>query len=198
MRKYAYLSRGVKKTVKAVRITSKILSTILLLAVVLLAVFLGGIRLFGLTPYTVLSGSMEPAYHVGSVIYVTDADPDELKIGDPVTYRLPSGTLVTHRINEIVEGSGGRSFILKGDANKITDGDPVPSSAIIGKPIFSIPYIGYVSEFVRSPVGLISLASVCIAVMTLSFVADNLLKEPKEEHSETEEPDGTSKKTQQE
>ena len=47
-----------------------VVSTVLVAAVVLLAVLLVGVRLFGLQVYTVLSGSMEPAYPVGSLIYV--------------------------------------------------------------------------------------------------------------------------------
>ena len=41
------------------------LSTLVVIAVVFLAVALVGVRLVGLTPYAVLSGSMEPTYHVG-------------------------------------------------------------------------------------------------------------------------------------
>ena len=69
---------------KAVRIIIKVLSTAVVAIVVVLAVLLAGVRLVGLTPYTVLSGSMEPTYHVGSVIYVRGVDPTTLKEGDSV------------------------------------------------------------------------------------------------------------------
>ena len=75
--------------------------TIVVLAVVI-AILLAGVRLVGIDPYTVLSGSMEPEYHVGSIIYVVDVDPHELKKGDPVTYMLSDSVVVTHRIEEIV------------------------------------------------------------------------------------------------
>lgn len=48
----------------------QIISTILVALVVLLAVALVGVRLAGIRTFTVLSGSMEPTYHVGSLIYV--------------------------------------------------------------------------------------------------------------------------------
>ena len=159
---------------KALRIISKTLSSLLIAAVVLLAVLLGGVRLFGLTPYTVLSGSMEPTYHVGSVIYVAKVSPADLREGDPVTYRLPAGTVVTHRIERVQgESAQALSFITKGDANQVAD-SAVPASAVIGKPLFSVPYLGYVSEFVQRPSGLILLGAVCAAVLIFSLAADVL------------------------
>ena len=46
----------------------KVVTTLLVAVIVLLAVLLVGVRLIGLEPYTVLSGSMEPTYHTGSLI----------------------------------------------------------------------------------------------------------------------------------
>jgi signal peptidase len=172
----------VSTTVKTIRIVSKVFSYVLVATVVLLAVLLGGVRLFGLTPYAVLSGSMEPTYHVGSVIYVTDVDPTELDVGDPITYRLSDGTLVTHRIDRVLgEGTPGLSFLTKGDANEGADGTAISAAAIVGKPVFSVPLLGYVSAFVQRPGGWILLAVICACVWLLSFVADVLLPKSSEE-----------------
>ena len=165
--------------VKVLRVISKTLSTLLLAVVVLLAVLLGGVRLIGLTPYTVLSGSMEPTYHVGSVIYVTDVDPAELKAGDPITYTISGGVVVTHRIESVEnENTPSLAFRTKGDANDTPDSAPIPAAAVIGKPIFSIPYLGYVSEAIRNPAGLILIVVVCIAILILSMVVDSILVKP--------------------
>ena len=43
-------------------------TTVLVCLVVILAVLLVGVRLVGFQVFTVLSGSMEPTYHVGRVI----------------------------------------------------------------------------------------------------------------------------------
>lgn len=75
----------VENTVKTFKIISKILSFLAVFTVVILAVLLVGTKLIGLTPYTVLSGSMEPEYHVGSVIYVTKVEPEELKERDCIS-----------------------------------------------------------------------------------------------------------------
>ena len=60
---------------KALEKIWNVVSTILVALIVILALLLGGVRLVGLRPFAVLSGSMEPAYHVGSLIYVRSCDP---------------------------------------------------------------------------------------------------------------------------
>lgn len=171
---------------KTVRILSKILSSVTLAAVVLLAVFLGGIRLFGLTPYTVLSGSMEPTYHVGSVIYTKKVNPAELKVGDAITYRMSGSVIVTHRIVAIEnEGSPLPAFRTKGDANNTADiGAPIPAAAVMGKAVFSIPYLGFVSAFIQKPVGLFLLIGTCAGVLILSSIVEKLAEKPKEQVAE--------------
>lgn len=62
-----------------------IVSNVLVGLVVLLAVLLVGARLVGLQVFTVLSGSMEPTYHTGSLIYVKKVDPFTIKEGQPIT-----------------------------------------------------------------------------------------------------------------
>lgn len=165
----------------------KTLRFVFLSIIVSLAVLLGGIRLFGLTPYTVLSGSMEPTYHVGSVIYVASVDPMELKAGDPITYPLPGGTIVTHRIEKVLnEDASARAFQTKGDANEAPDGAPVPASSVIGKPLFSIPYLGYVAEVLHKPTGLVLVICISVAVLVLSFVADTILKKGEKPSAEAD------------
>ena len=75
--------------------------TLVALAVVL-AFALVGVRLIGWDVYTVLSGSMEPEIHVGSIIYVKEVDYRELKVGDVLTFMLNENTVATHRITEVV------------------------------------------------------------------------------------------------
>ena len=171
---------------KIFKIISKTLSTVLITVVVLLAILLSGIRLIGLTPYTVLSGSMEPTYHVGSVIYVKDISPDELKSGDPITYRISSDTIVTHRIVKVInEGTSQLSFQTKGDANKTEDGE-IPASAIIGKPVFSTPNLENISQYVQNPLGAICLVVCAIVFLALSYVIDIIFSKQKKTVSKTD------------
>jgi len=102
---------------------------------------------------SVLSGSMEPAIHTGSVVIVTPAK--DYKIGDIITFEAvgKNGIPTTHRIKEIKNTDGNVLFITKGDANNATDSREVVASGIRGKVLFSIPYLGYVFDFIRRPIG---------------------------------------------
>ena len=167
------------------KIIGKALSTTLISIVVLLTILLAGVRLIGLTPYTVLSGSMEPNYHVGSVVYVKKVAPASLKVGDAITYRLTGNTIVTHRIIEIHgEDMSGLGFRTKGDANKTEDG-VTPAEAVIGKVIFSIPYIGYISNFIQKPIGLICIVGTSTVVLIISFAIDAIFSKEKDSESES-------------
>ena len=70
--------------------------------VVLLAVALVGVRLAGIRTFTVLSGSMEPTYHVGSLIYVNKVDSAAIRPGQVITFMLDENTVATHRVVEVV------------------------------------------------------------------------------------------------
>ena len=80
--------------------------------------------LAGYRPVVVLSGSMEPAFPVGSVIYYKAASFEQIQEGDPITFHAgEDGSLVTHRVVEKQELS--RDFITRGDANETADPNPV-------------------------------------------------------------------------
>lgn len=170
-----------------------IITTILVVLVTLLAILLVGVRLVGLQPYVVLSGSMEPTYHVGSLVYVQKVDYHDLKVGDPITYMLDSDTVVTHRIIEVLvdeEDPNTLRYFTQGDANDIPDGTSVHYKNIIGKPLFSIPYLGYVSNYIQQPPGLyVALATGAILILLVFlpdiFSEDEKKKEQAEESAES-------------
>ena len=91
----------------------QLLSTILVALVVLLAVALVGVRLAGIRTFTVLSGSMEPTYHVGSLIYVKKVDPTTIRPGQVITFMLDENTVATHRVVEVVPDEDDPSSTIK-------------------------------------------------------------------------------------
>ena len=131
-------------------------TSVLVGIVVILAVLLVGVRIFGLRPLSVLSGSMEPTYHVGSLIYVKPVDYTELKPGDVITFMLDEKTIATHRIVEVVpdeEDSTVLRYRTKGDANNANDGGLVHYKNVVGVPVFSIPLLGYLANYIQNPPG---------------------------------------------
>ena len=152
-----------------------IVSTILVALIVILAILLGGVRLVGLRPFAVLSGSMEPAYHVGSLIYVKACDPADVKVGDPITFVLDEDlNVATHRVIEI--DAENQHFYTKGDANNAPDGAPVYFKNLIGRPVFTIPYLGYFSNWITTPPGMYVAIAAAGVFIILLFLPDVLKK----------------------
>ena len=136
----------------------KTATTVMICLAMLIAFLISGIRLFGFQVYGVLSGSMEPALPVGSLIYVKAVDAAALKPRDIITFRLTGTTIATHRIIEIIDNGGSpysRQFRTQGDANDAPDANTVAPGNIIGRVQFCIPYLGKLAAFIQSTPGTI-------------------------------------------
>lgn len=194
-----------------------IVSTVLVAIVVLIAVFLMGSRIFGLRVFNVISGSMEPTYSVGDLIYVDEIyhgeikttsqrvekieridamiDSGELKVGDPITFVMNEGLVVgTHMIIEIDREN--KCFKTQGEANDTPDQSPVKYENVIGKPLFAIPLVGYLSDALQNPPGMYIAIVLVAALVVAVFLPDviELIKKLKnkgknsEGESETDTP----------
>lgn len=160
---------------KTIKTIWNVITTILVVFVVIIAVLLVGVRVAGIRPYTVLSGSMEPTYHVGSLIYVKAVDPFELEAGDVITYMLDEDTLSTHRIVQVVPDENDPTvvrFQTKGDANEAVDGSLVHYKNVVGTPIFTIPYMGYVANYIQNPPGTYIAIAMGAILLLLVFIPD--------------------------
>ena len=181
------------------------ISTLLVIVMILLAMLLVGVRLIGLTPYAVLSGSMEPTYHVGALIYVKDIPPEEITIGTPITFVVNEDLLLaTHRVVDVmvltereepmldetgapmIDEDGDEVmqtvpldepiyyYQTKGDANEDVDGSAVRYENVVGTPVFTIPYLGYLSSWLQTKKGMIRGTSIAIVILMLTFLPDIL------------------------
>ena len=152
-----------------------ITTTVLVALMVLCAVFLMGSRLLGYQCYTVISGSMEPEYNVGDLLYVKKVDVNSIQVGDDITFVLNESLVVaTHRVVRIDPEK--QHFYTKGIANEIEDGDPVHVNNVIGVPQFSIPLLGYVSNFIQNPPGMYITIAAGVMLIILVFLPDFLPK----------------------
>jgi signal peptidase len=113
--------------------------------------------IFGKQMYEVLSGSMEPKIHTGSTIFVSPhVNAKNLKPGDVITFTVPheSGIIVTHRIVSVSTQNGQPAFQTKGDANDSKDTWTIPGNNVIGQySNFTIPYLGYYLNFLKTKLG---------------------------------------------
>lgn len=124
-------------------------------AVVVVAVLLVGFTLigprFGWETHPVLSGSMEPALPVGSVIVTRPEGVEDIGVGDIITYQIEGNQKITHRVVEVVQDGDRRMFRTKGDANN--DSDPALVSSNAGQMrmvVLDIPYVGFATNLVKN------------------------------------------------
>lgn len=165
-----------KKTVK--RIWNSV-TTVLILLLVILAALLWGPRLLNMQVLVVQSGSMEPAYHVGSLVYVKPVEASRLQVGDTITFRMADGIRGTHRIVEVLQQDGQLSFRTKGDSNPQPDPTPVAREDVVGKVVFTVPRLGYLVTYIQQPPGMYVAISVAAMLFLLTVLPDLLFPEDK-------------------
>lgn len=159
------------------------MSTVVIACLVVFAIALAGVRVAGLTPYAVLSGSMEPAYRVGDLVYVAHSDPQTIQVGDTIAFVSDSALqTITHRVAAVQ--ADGSSFTTKGDANDSVDGAPVAAENVLGKVVFSLPKLGYVSAFLTSEAGRWVGVAVVLALVLVLFVVPELVRTNTQERAE--------------
>lgn len=123
---------------------------------------------------------MEPAYKTGSVIYVKEVDPKTLAENDVITFKMGNGMTATHRIVELVPDDTHpdiKHFRTKGDANDVTDGSLVCYEQVIGTPIFTIPYLGYLAAYIQQPPGTYVAIIISLALIFLVIAVDIITEE---------------------
>lgn len=174
-----------------------IVSTVIVALVIICALFLMGTRLLGYQVYNVISGSMEPEYSVGDLIYVKEIDIDKIKVNDPITFVLNEDLVVaTHRVIEIDYEN--ECFYTKGDANDDPDANPVLFKNVIGVPKFAIPLLGYVSDYVQNPPGIYVTIAIAAVLVVLVFLPDIIVKKKKSLSESEEESNSVQNKESQE
>jgi signal peptidase I len=156
---------GVHKwLVKVVRVAEYV-------GIALVIVLMGAVVLALLAPRygwradTVLSGSMEPALPVGCVEVTRPVRLDTIEAGDIITFRSPTnGKLMSHRVVAVEEGDS-YQFRTKGDANEDVDPYLIPAQNVVGRVWFRLSHVGYVVEYLKTPIGFILLGLCGIALI---------------------------------
>jgi len=159
----------------------KIFKTIINTVLVLL-VLIGILVVFSFFPFlgnykvfTVMSGSMSPAIHTGSMIFVKPLN--DYAVGDIITRHTKDPKVtITHRIVSKEEIQGKIAFETKGDANDAPDGEKFTAEGIVGKVFLSVPLLGYPVSYAKTTPGIILL----IIIPAVIIIYDEIQKIRKE------------------
>jgi signal peptidase I len=149
-----------------------------------LSVLVAAVLLVGLMAYlapavhgralAIRSGSMAPAIGVGSLVLAVPQDPETLQVGDVVTVTLNGGTVLTHRIDAVVQQDDRRMFRLRGDANPAPDPVLVTQDQLLGRIVVTLPLLGCLLAMMSMPIGVLSLLSIGATLLAAAWVVEEL------------------------
>jgi signal peptidase len=108
----------------------------------------GATGMFGFKPTVIVSESMTPDFQVGDMPIVLPVQTSSIAVGDVIQF-MKGNVPVVHRVVEIQTVQGAFWFVTKGDANDAPDSELVSESAVVGKVVFNIPKIGWISLGLR-------------------------------------------------
>lgn len=125
---------------------------------------------FGARPYTVLSGSMEPAIAAGDLVVAQRTAPSEVRVGDVVTFEDPKrgNRLTTHRVGGIRRSGGKVEVVTKGDANNTTERWRAPADGEVGRVAYRVPWVGNVTVFAGTPLGFALMVAVPLLLLAIN------------------------------
>lgn len=126
--------------------------------------------LAGFTPMTVQTDSMAPTFNAGDLILIQKTDTAQLAVGDIVCFHTiieNQYALNTHRIADITETNGVRSYTTKGDNNAISDQHIIADGDIVGKYVGKVGGLGKVMSFLTGSMGFLI---VIVLPMLLFFI----------------------------
>lgn len=130
----------------------------------------------GVMPLVVLTDSMYPEIESGDLIFCRKADTAALSVGDIIVFRDPEGkgdvTIIVHRIVNITEEGGKRSFTTRGDANNVDDPRQVAEEDVVGLYKTRIAGAGDAAMFMQTTQGFI----LCVATPILLLVGYDVLR----------------------
>ncbi|MCL2494670.1 MAG: signal peptidase I [Oscillospiraceae bacterium] len=161
----------------ACRVASNAVIAVLIAGILAMAVPL----LFRIQMLSVLSGSMEPDYPVGSLVWVVPTKFDKIKVSDDVTYELypgqTPGQKVTHRVIEIDREN--KMLVTQGiHDSELTE--KVLYDHLVGVVRFSVKGMGNVMDQLNGPSGFYIKAMIILAMSLLALGLYYLSKREKQ------------------
>ena len=143
----------------------------------------------GFRIFTVVTESMVPEYLVGDAIFTQTINPEDIKVGDDVTYLGTAESfkdkIVTHRVISVEKGEDGLYiFQTKGIANEEPD-PKINETQIFGKVIYKIKSISYLNGIMGNLYGMYFAIFIPFGIiMFIEFIAFRRDKDDEEDEEE--------------
>jgi len=134
---------------------------------------------FGIKPFVVITGSMDPTICGGDLVVTKTVDPSELKTKDVISFK-DGNSVITHRIVDLTEKDGAPVFVTKGDANNAQDDNPVAYSQVEGLYLFKVSGIGRLAMFMQTPVGMLTFVGIPLCAFIVYDIIRRRVADQKE------------------
>ncbi len=175
-----------KITKKQVKLAVQILWWAMVILLVLLLIWVLGAKfrgevpeIFGYSILWIVSGSMEPQIPTGSYILVKSCPPQEVEVGDVISFyseeRAIYGLPNTHRVQQIISTDEGIEFVTRGDANVVDDVVNAKEERLIGVYLGEIALLTWFAGMLNGK-GIFALLIVMQVAMAGMFVYSALKK----------------------
>ena len=147
-----------------------VLSVVIVIVSIAITVALFGVRLLGLTPYSIASDNMSPELKQGDLAYIVEVAPASIKEGSVVAYGSDSGSNIT--ISRVLANDREQKVLtVLGDMHPTSREIRVSYELVIGEIDLLIPYLGYVYDFIHTPKGFYVGIAAVGAIVALFIVA---------------------------
>ena len=159
-----------------------IIKDIIIVSTCVAVIWIGLMAYFGAQNpfYVVSSGSMYPELAMYDIIVISGHIPfDDVKIGDIIVFDRPKDhdRVIVHRVVAVVDDDP-ITLRTKGDNNQnsIVGTDyPITDKEYIGKVVYVIPQIGFITKILQPPINYIIIA-VIIGIMIIRQISKNKKK----------------------
>jgi len=178
-------------------ISKGVIKDIIIVGVGVLVIWIGLQAAFGTQNpfYVVASGSMIPVLEVYDVLIVQGHEPfEDIEVGDIIVFNRPSdhNRVIVHRVVSIIDDEP-KTVRTKGDANpaSIPGTDfPITEKEYIGKVVYTLPQVGYVTQLLKPPINYVIIAVVIGVMIVKQITKKKKLKDTKLSDSlDSENPD---------
>lgn len=192
---------------KYFQIPYKIIKAIIFIVLLLYVVFTiiqrvsGNQSIFGYRLFAVATGSMVPDYNINDVLAIKEVNHNEIKVGDDITYlgkkQDVSGKIVTHRIIDIEEKNGKKTYLTKGINNDVED-PPIGDNQIYGKVVGKVPVVTQINHIVKNQYGFFFLIFLPLVIVIFLEIADTVTEMKQDKIEKDKKEDEVNENTEDE
>ena len=192
---------------KYFQIPYKIIKAIIFIVLLLYVVFTiiqrvsGNQSIFGYRLFAVATGSMVPDYNINDVLAIKEVNHNEIKVGDDITYlgkkQDVSGKIVTHRIIDIEEKNGKKTYLTKGINNDVED-PTIGDNQIYGKVVGKVPVVTQINHIVKNKYGFFFLIFLPLVIVIFLEIADTVTEMKQDKIEKDKKEDEVNENTEDE